>query len=155
MKSTHIFHFLLAFFTKTTFANHSGYWISLMWPALSSFFVSSFMTYRLSLLNFLLLWWTGLTWGSMVRRWHRKSGSMSGMSDADHAKASICHVMTSTIWSYAARSSDLPSLNVLPPISLSRTSPASSGRLSRAIFARTTPSLSGALVVTMNTLSWS
>jgi len=68
VKSTHIFHFPLAFFTKTTLANHSGYWISLMWSVLNNFLVSSFMTYRLSSLNFLFLWRIGLTLGSMVRR---------------------------------------------------------------------------------------
>ena len=49
-----------------------------MWPTLSSFWVSSLMTCRLSSLKFLRLWRTGRTFGSMVRRWHRKLGSMSG-----------------------------------------------------------------------------
>ena len=31
----------------------------------------------------------------MVRRWHKKSGSMSGMSEAVHAKASRCRAITS------------------------------------------------------------
>jgi len=30
VKSTHILHFPFAFFTRTTLANYSGYWISLM-----------------------------------------------------------------------------------------------------------------------------
>ena len=71
----------VAFFTNTTLANHLGYWISLMWLAFNSFSVSSRMTKRLSSLNFHLLWRTSRTWWSMVRRWHRKSGSMSGMSE--------------------------------------------------------------------------
>ena len=43
---------------------------------------------RLFSLKFLHLCRTGQTLGSMVRWWHRKSGSMPGMSEADHANAS-------------------------------------------------------------------
>ena len=63
---------------------------------------------------------------------------MSGKSDADHAKSSMCRAMTSTIWSCASWPKDLPSLNFLPPISLSCTSFAGSGRLSQAISTRVT-----------------
>ena len=106
---------------------------------------------RLSSLNFLLLWRTGLTWGSIVKRWHRKSGSMPGMSEVDHAKASRCRAMTSAIWSCVPWPRDWPSLNILPPIYLSRTSPAGSGRLSRVISTLVTPSSPRARVVTVNT----
>ena len=61
VKSTHMRHFPLLFFTSTTFASHSGYWTSLMWPAARSFCVSSLIAYLLSSLNFLLLCRTGLT----------------------------------------------------------------------------------------------
>jgi len=77
---------------------------------------------------------------------------MTGMFEADLAKASRCRAMTSTTRSCAAWPSDLPSLNVVPSISLSRTSLVGSGRLSRAISARAisdgaTSSSLGALVV--------
>ena len=90
--------------------------ISLMWPPFNNFVVSSRMTCRFSSLKFRLLWQTGRTLGSMVRWWHRKSGSMSGMSAADHAKASRCLVMTSKIWSRNSMLRDCPSLNIFPPI---------------------------------------
>ena len=130
MKSIHILHLPLAFSTNTTFATHSGYWISLMWPMLSSFWVSSLITCHLSSLNFLHLWRTGRTFGSMVKRWHRKSGSMSGIFAVDHAKASMCRAMTSAIWSCASWLRDRPSLKFFPSISLSSTSIAGSGSFS-------------------------
>jgi len=130
VKSTDIHHFPLTFLTNITLDNHSGYCISLMWPSLSSFWVSSLMTCHLSSLNFLRHWRTGRTFGSMVRQWHRKSGSMLGLTAADHAKASMCRVMTSTIGSCASWPKDRPSLNFLPLISLSNTSPTGSGRFS-------------------------
>ena len=133
MKSTHILHFPLAFLTNTTFANHLGYWISLMWLALRSFWVSSLMTRCLSSLNFLLLYITGLTFSSMVSLWHKKSGSMSGMSKAVHAKAFKCFGITSTIWSCISWHSDVLSLNFFLLISFSWTSPAGSGHLWRLL----------------------
>jgi len=139
VKSAHILQLPLAFLTNSTLASHSEYWISLMWPALNNFWVSCPMTRRLSSLNFLHLWHTGWTCGSMVRRWHRKSGSMSGMCDADHAKASRCRVITSVIWSCKSWLRDLPSLNFFPPISLSSTSSTGSSHLSREISTRVTP----------------
>ena len=148
VKSTHILHFPLAFLTNTTFANHLGYWISLMWPTLNNFWVSFWMTRCLSSLNFLRLCRTGLTFGSIVKRWHRKSGLMLGMSEAEHTKASKCHVITTAIWSCTSWLKDLPSLNLFPLISLSSTSLAGSSRLSRAIPVRATPSPSwGWLVI--------
>ena len=106
------------------------------------------MTCRLSSLNFLRLWQIGQTFGSMVRRWHRKSGSMLAMSEVDHVKASMCRAMTSTIWSCASWPKDLPSLNFLPLISLFKTSSTGSGRCSQAISRRVTPSSLGGWVVT-------
>jgi len=133
------------------FVSHSEYWISLMWSTLNNFCVSSLMTCFLSSLNFLLLWRSGRTWGFIVRRWHRMLGSIPGMSEVIHAKVSRCRAITSTIWSYAAWPRDLPSLEILPPISLSGMSPAASSCLSRAISARATPYSLGAWVVTVNT----
>ena len=121
VKSTHILHLPLSFLTNTTLASHSGYWISLIWPTSNNFLVSFLMTSRLSSLKFLLLWCTGWTWGSMVRWWHKKSGLMPSMSKAVYSKASRCRAITSTIWSCASWLRDLPSLNFLPPISLSST----------------------------------
>jgi len=138
VKSTQL-HFPLAFFTNTTFANNLGYWISLMWPTLSRLWVSSLMTRRLSSLNFLRFWRTSRTFGFIVRRWLKKSGSMPSMYEADHVKASRCYCITSSIWSCASWPRDLSSLNFLPPIYLSSTSPAGLGRLSRDISARETP----------------
>ena len=94
----------------------------------------------------LRLWRTGQTFGSIMRRWHRKSGSMPGMSEADHAKASKCRVITSAIWSCVSWPRDF-----FPSISLSSTSPAGSGRHSRAISARVTPSLLWGWLVTEHT----
>ena len=82
--------------------------------------------------------WSNL--GSMVRWWHKKSESMLGMSEAVHAKASRSRAITSTIWSRVSWLRNLPSLNFLPLISLSSTSSAGSGRSSRAISTRVTPS---------------
>ena len=81
----------------------------------------------------------------------RKSRSMPGMSEVDHAKESRWRAMTSAIWSYVPWPRDLPNLNILPPISLSRTSSAGSGLLSQATSTRATPSSLGAQVVTVNT----
>ena len=124
VKSTHILHFSLAFLTNTMFASHSGYWISLIWPTLNNFWVSCLMTRRFSSLNLLRLWHIGQTLGSIVKRWHRKSGLMPGMSEADQAKASKCRVITSAIRSCVSWPKDLSSLNFFLPISLSSTSPA-------------------------------
>ena len=105
----------------------------------------------LSSLNFLLLWRIGRTWGSMVRQWHKKSESMLGMSEAVHAKASRCRVITLTIWSCASWLRDLPNLNFLPPISLSSTSSAVSGRSSWVTSAQVTPSPPRGWLVTVHT----
>ena len=74
MKSTHIRHFPLLFLTRTTLASHSGYWISLMWPAARSFCVSSLIACLLSSLNCLLLLRMGLTWDPSLRDDTRNRG---------------------------------------------------------------------------------
>ena len=76
---------------------------------------------------------------------------MPGMSGADHTKASKCRAMTSAIWSCVPWPRDLPSLNILPSNSLSRTSSAGSCHLSRATSTRATPSSLGGRVVTVYT----
>jgi len=136
VKSTHILHFPFAFFTKTTLVSHSGYCISLMCPTLSNFCVSSFTTRRLSSLNFLLLCHTGRTFASMVRWWHKKSGSMPGMSEVVRANASkwgeiIVATSSCSSWLYKR-----PSLNILPPICLSTMLSTGWGCLSRTLSAR-------------------
>ena len=119
MKFTHILHFLFYFLTKTTFVDHSGYWISRMWPAATSFLVSSRMTRLFSSLNFLLLYTTGLTFSSMVSRWHKKSGSITNMSTDDHAKTFRFTAITSAILSSNSLPSVVSFLNFFPFIFLS------------------------------------
>ena len=107
-----------------------------LWPALKSFWVSFLMTIPLSSLNFLLLYIIGLTFSSIVSLWHKKLGSMSGISAEVHAKAFRCLAITSTIWSTIFWPSDEPSLNFFPLISLSWTLPIGSGRPSLVASAR-------------------
>ena len=130
VKSTHILHFSLAFFTNTRYTRHLGYLISLMWTTTNSLRVSSRMMRHLSSLNFLLLWAMGLTLSSMVCRWHRKSRSIPSISADYHVKAPLFSNITSVILSLSSFSNEVSSLNFFSFTSLSRTSPASPGRLS-------------------------
>ena len=110
VKSTHILHFPLVLCTNTIFVNHSGYWISLMWPAFKSLWVSSLMIICLSSLNFLLIWTTSLTFSSIVNLWHRNFGSIPGMSANDQAKVSMYFDITSATLSCNSLHIDVPNL---------------------------------------------
>ena len=131
VKSTHILHFLLAFFTITTLDSHVGYWISLMWFASTNLLVSSWIADLFSSLYFLLLWATGLAYGSTINRWDKKSRSIPGISAVDQAKALMFLDSTSRRAFSKVSPTDSPTLNFLPFISISLTSPTGSGRLSR------------------------
>ena len=99
-----------------------------MWLTFNNFWVSALMIRRLSSLNFLLLWTTGLTLVSMVNLWQRKSGSISGISAEDNVNALMFQAITSAIWSCNLWSIKAPSLNIFLSISRSCTSPAGAGR---------------------------
>ena len=104
---------------STTFANHSGYGISQMWLAATSFLVSSRMTRHFSLLNFILIWTMGLTFSSMVSQWQKKFGSILAMSADDHAKAIMFIEITLAILSSNPLPNVVSSLNFFPFISFS------------------------------------
>jgi hypothetical protein len=66
VKSMHILHFPLAFFTMTVLASHSGYVTSLITPALRSLFTSFHAPSALSLDIFRRLCFLGLKDGSTL-----------------------------------------------------------------------------------------
>ncbi len=81
----------------------------------------------------------GLTWGSITKRWHKKSGSIPGMFEADHANASRCLLITLAIRSCVSLSKVFPSLNVLSLIFFSSHSSTGLGFFSLAISALAIP----------------
>ena len=89
---------------------------------------------------------TGRTLGSIVRWWHRKFGSMPGMSEADHANASRWREITAATSTCSSWLNNCPILNTLPPICLSTTLSIGWGRLSHTLSVRDSllwPSLLG------------
>jgi len=74
VKSVHILHFPLAFFTITTFASHVVYLISFMKSAPSSFFTSSSTAFLRSSPIFLFFWATGRYSLKIANLWDITSG---------------------------------------------------------------------------------
>ncbi|MCI52703.1 hypothetical protein A2U01_0073949, partial [Trifolium medium] len=80
VKSTHIIHLPLAFFTITTFANQVGYSISVKKPASFNFLTSSSTTFLLSSPSLCFLCDTGLTFGNKDSLWVMMPSLIPGMS---------------------------------------------------------------------------
>jgi hypothetical protein len=86
VKSIHILHLPLAFFTITVLANHSGYFTSLMTPALRSLFTSFRAPSALSSDIFRSLCCLGLKDGSTLSECSMTSLLTPQRSLADQAK---------------------------------------------------------------------
>jgi hypothetical protein len=89
VKSMHILHLPLAFFTMTVLANHSGYFTSLMTPALRSLFTSFRAPSALSSNIFRSLCFLGLKDGSTLSECSMTSLLTPQRSLADQAKTSL------------------------------------------------------------------
>jgi hypothetical protein len=89
MKSIHILHFPLAFFTITVLASHSGYATSLITPALRSLLTLFLAPWALSSDIFRSFCFLGLMVGSTLRECLMKSLLMPQRSLADQAKTSL------------------------------------------------------------------
>ena len=89
VKSIHILHFPLAFFTITVLASHSGYFTSLITPALRSLFTSLRAPSALSSDIFRSLCLRGLKDGSTLSECSITSRFTPQRSLADHAKTSL------------------------------------------------------------------
>jgi hypothetical protein len=89
VKSMHILHFPLAFFTITVLASHSGYVTSLITPALRSLFTSFRATSTLSSNIFRSLCFLGLIAGSKLSECSMISLLTPQRSLADQGKTSL------------------------------------------------------------------
>jgi hypothetical protein len=89
VKSMHILYLPLAFFTMTVLANHSGYFTSLMTPALRSLFTSFRAPSALSSDIFRSLCFLGLKDGSTLSECSMTSLLTPQRSLADQAKTSL------------------------------------------------------------------
>src|SRR5687768_12017753 len=89
VKSIHILHLPLAFFTITVLASHSGYFTSLITPALRSLFTSFRAPWALSSDIFRSLCFLGLKDGSTLSECSITSLLTPQRSLADHAKTSL------------------------------------------------------------------
>src|SRR5688572_8030917 len=89
IKSIHIRHFPLAFFTITVLASHSGYFTSLTTPALRSLLTSFRAPSTLSSDIFRSLYFLGLKDGSTLSECSITSLLTPQRSLADHAKTSL------------------------------------------------------------------
>jgi hypothetical protein len=89
VKSIHILHLPLAFFTITVLASHSGYFTSLMTSALRSLFTSFRAPSTLSSDIFRSLCFLGLKDGSTLSECSITSLLMPQRSLADQAKTSL------------------------------------------------------------------
>jgi hypothetical protein len=89
VKSMHILHLPLAFFTITVLASHSGYFTSQMTPTLRSLFTSFRAPSALSSDIFQSLYFLGLKDGSTLSECSMTSLLTPQRSLADHAKTSL------------------------------------------------------------------
>jgi hypothetical protein len=89
VKSMHILHLPLAFFTITVLASHSGYFTFLMTPALRSHFTSFRAPSTLSSDIFRSLYFLCLKDGSTLSECSMTSLLTPQRSLADHAKTSL------------------------------------------------------------------
>ena len=104
-----------AFFrTRTGFANHSGWYTSLMNPAASSLAISSPMALRFSSSKRRRRCFTGLEPGRIWRVCSATSLGMPGISEGFHAKMSLLARRKSTSALSYAEESAVPMRTVLP-----------------------------------------
>ena len=89
VKSMESRHLPFAFFTSTTFANHSGYSTTLIAPAWRSLPTSSLISFWLSGAKLLLFCLTGLKDGLTFSLCVITAGSVPPMSACFHAKTSL------------------------------------------------------------------
>ncbi|GMH17416.1 hypothetical protein Nepgr_019257 [Nepenthes gracilis] len=86
VKSTHILHFPLIFFIKTTLEGQSGYWTYLINPASNNFFTSSRMAINFSIEWFLRFCLTGFLFRSRPNLWIITRSEIPSMLAGVHAK---------------------------------------------------------------------
>lgn len=105
MRSTHILHFSLVFFTNTTFASHVGNFSSFTNPASRSLFTSSSMAACLSVAWWLIFFLTRLAEGLICKSCVITSRLILGMSDDNHAKTSLFALKSTISCSVSTRTS--------------------------------------------------
>jgi hypothetical protein len=110
VKSMHILYLPLAFFTITVFASHSGYFTSLMTPALRSLFTSFRAPSALSSDIFRSFCFLGRKNGSTLRECSMTSLLTPQRSLADHAKTSLLLNKTLSRFSLALQIIETPAI---------------------------------------------